>query len=62
MVSLVILIGAEFNAVRYPRYLFGSYSKLEAAPDANRDANGSPNGSPDLGSNRSSDRRPEERL
>jgi membrane protein len=28
MVSLVILIGAEFNAVRYPRYLFGSYSKL----------------------------------
>ena len=29
MVSLVILIGAEFNAVRYPRYLFGSYSRLE---------------------------------
>lgn len=29
MVSLVILIGAEFNAVRYPRYLFGSFSKLE---------------------------------
>ena len=29
MVSLVILIGAEFNAQRYPRYLLGSYSKLE---------------------------------
>jgi membrane protein len=29
MVSLVILIGAEFNALRYPRYLFGSFSKLE---------------------------------
>ncbi len=32
LVSLVILIGAEFNALRYPRYLFGSYSKIE--PDA----------------------------
>ncbi len=32
LVSLVILIGAEFNALRYPRYLFGSFSKLE--PDA----------------------------
>jgi membrane protein len=31
LVSLVVLIGAEFNAVRYPRYLFGSYSKLEDA-------------------------------
>jgi membrane protein len=29
LISLVILIGAEFNAVRYPRYLFGSFSKLE---------------------------------
>lgn len=29
LVSLVVLIGAEFNAARYPRYLFGSYSKLE---------------------------------
>lgn len=29
IVSLVILIGAEFNAVRYPRYLFGSFSKLK---------------------------------
>jgi membrane protein len=33
MVSLVILIGAEFNALRYPRYLFGSFSKLERAAD-----------------------------
>jgi len=32
LVSLVILIGAEFNALRYPRYLFGAFSKLE--PDA----------------------------
>jgi membrane protein len=32
IVSLVILIGAEFNALRYPRYLFGSFSRLE--PDA----------------------------
>ena len=30
LVSLVILIGAEFNAVRAPRYLFGSFSKLES--------------------------------
>ncbi len=30
MVSFVILVGAEFNAMRYPRYLFGSYSKLES--------------------------------
>jgi membrane protein len=28
LVSFVLLVGAEFNAVRYPRYLFGSYSKL----------------------------------
>ena len=30
IVSFVILVGAEFNAVRYPRYLFGTFSKLEA--------------------------------
>lgn len=35
LVSLLILFGAEFNAVRYPRYLFGSFSKLE--PDATGD-------------------------
>lgn len=32
LVSLVILIGAEFNALRYPRYLLGTFSKIE--PDA----------------------------
>jgi membrane protein len=32
LVSLVILIGAEFNALRYPRYLFGSFSKLNPDP------------------------------
>ncbi len=29
LVSLLILFGAEFNAVRYPRYLFGTFSKLK---------------------------------
>ena len=29
IVSFIILVGAEYNAVRYPRYLFGSFSKLE---------------------------------
>jgi membrane protein len=33
LVSLVVLIGAEFNAVRYPRCLFGSYSKLESTEE-----------------------------
>lgn len=28
LVSMVILIGAEFNAVRYPRFLFGAHSQL----------------------------------
>jgi membrane protein len=28
LVSMVILIGAEFNAVRYPRFLFGAKSDL----------------------------------
>lgn len=28
LVSLVILIGAEFNALRYPRFLFGAHSEL----------------------------------
>jgi membrane protein len=40
IVSLVILIGSEFNALRYPRYLFGSFSKLEPDPTSGeRDAN-----------------------
>jgi len=29
LVSMVILIGAEFNAVRYPRFLFGAHSELD---------------------------------
>jgi membrane protein len=29
IISFIILVGAEYNAVRYPRYLFGSFSKLE---------------------------------
>jgi membrane protein len=28
LVSMVILVGAEFNAVRYPRFLFGAHSEL----------------------------------
>lgn len=28
IVSLVVLVGAEFNALRYPRYLFGARSEL----------------------------------
>jgi membrane protein len=34
IVSFIILIGAEFNAVRYPRYLFGTYSRLETRSTA----------------------------
>jgi membrane protein len=34
IISYIILIGAEFNAVRYPRYLFGTYSKLETRSTA----------------------------
>jgi membrane protein len=42
LVSLVILIGAEFNALRYPRYLFGSFSELEpGAGGGKRNARGS---------------------
>jgi membrane protein len=33
LVAFVVLVGAEFNAVRYPRYLFGSFSKLERGDD-----------------------------
>ena len=36
IVSFIILIGAEFNAARYPRYLFGTFSKLER-DDAGRE-------------------------
>ncbi len=30
LVSMVVLVGAEFNAVRYPRFLFGAHSALES--------------------------------
>ncbi len=30
LVSMVVLVGAEFNAVRYPRFLFGAHSELES--------------------------------
>jgi membrane protein len=31
LVSMVVLVGAEFNAVRYPRFLFGAHSELSSA-------------------------------
>lgn len=34
IVSLVVLFGAEFNALRYPRYLFGAHSELQARSNA----------------------------
>ncbi len=30
IVSMVVLIGAEFNALRYPRFLFGAHSDITA--------------------------------
>ena len=32
IVSVVVLIGAEFNALRYPRFLFGAHSELRPEP------------------------------
>jgi membrane protein len=32
IVSVAVLIGAEFNAVRYPRFLFGAHSELSPEP------------------------------
>lgn len=34
IVSLVVLVGAEFNALRYPRYLFGAHSEIRFAAKA----------------------------
>ena len=34
LVSLVVLVGAEFNALRSPRYLFGAHSELEVTTAA----------------------------
>ncbi len=31
LVSMVVLIGAEFNALRYPRFLFGAHSSFDSA-------------------------------
>jgi membrane protein len=31
LVSMALLIGAEFNAVRYPRFLFGAHSELASS-------------------------------
>jgi membrane protein len=28
LISMVVLVGAEFNALRYPRFLFGAHSEL----------------------------------
>jgi membrane protein len=30
LVSMVVLIGAEFNALRYPRFLFGAHSDFNS--------------------------------
>ncbi len=32
IVSMVVLIGAEFNALRYPRFLFGAHSEIKNEP------------------------------
>jgi membrane protein len=32
IVSMVVLIGAEFNALRYPRFLFGAHSEINPEP------------------------------
>ena len=37
LVSMVILIGAEFNAVRYPRFLFGAHSDIVPEPKRSDD-------------------------
>ena len=36
IVSMVVLIGAEFNAVRYPRFLFGAIRRLNSGAQACR--------------------------
>ena len=39
IVSMVVLIGAEFNAQRYPRFLFGAHSELSSEPRRGRSDN-----------------------
>jgi membrane protein len=29
LISLVVLVGAEFNALRHPRFLFGAHSEIK---------------------------------
>jgi membrane protein len=36
IVSMVVLIGAEFNALRFPRYLFGAHSEINSEKRKNR--------------------------
>ncbi len=40
IVSLVVLVGAEFNALRYPRYLFGAHSEIRYASESSKEENG----------------------
>ncbi len=44
LISLVVLVGAEFNAIRFPRYLFGTYSEIRPQAVATNSAqnNGAP--------------------
>ncbi|HWR35631.1 MAG TPA: YihY/virulence factor BrkB family protein [Clostridia bacterium] len=34
LISLVVLVGAEFNSLRYPRFLFGAHSELRSSAPA----------------------------
>jgi membrane protein len=36
LISLVVLVGAEFNSLRYPRFLFGAHSELRLPPGIER--------------------------
>ncbi len=36
IVSMVVLIGAEFNSLRFPRYLFGAHSEIDQEKRKNR--------------------------
>lgn len=36
LISLVVLVGAEFNSLRYPRFLFGAHSELRLPPELER--------------------------
>lgn len=32
LISLVVLVGAEFNSLRHPRFLFGAHSEIKSVP------------------------------